>query len=157
MLSTRCLSIQQRCRLMNRSVRPVLFFRNTRWPCTRSLAEHQNRLQRHMLAYFVHVERMPWEDLAAHNRRRMRTIGNLARQQGAWGSQHAQRVVEWAEHLERPGNFCSLASRLYRWRGPEWLQNRRNQSGVNRPGTRILQGYLPKRWDESIADARRFS
>ena len=35
--------------------------------------------------------------------------------------------------------------------------NRWNQSGVNRPGTRILQGYLPKRWDESIEDARCFS
>ena len=118
--------------------------------------EQQNRIQRQMLAHFVQVERFPCEEIQSYNRRRMRIIGNLSRQRGAWGQDHAKRVVEWAAHLERPSNESSLASMLFMWRGPAWLQSRRLDSGVMRPYTRALPGYLPKRWDEAIPDARSF-
>ena len=84
----------------------------------------------------------------------MRIIGQFARQQGAWGAEHAERVVDWAEHLERPRNEASSAARLFLWRGPLWLQMRRLESGVNRPMTRTTPGFLPKRWDEGIEEAR---
>ena len=85
---THGLTLRQRCQLMNRSVRPVLFFRNTRWPFTKSLAEEQNRVQRLMLARSCHVQPWPGEDPAFYNGRRMRIIGALAREQGAWGTVH---------------------------------------------------------------------
>ena len=60
---TRGLTVQERCKLLNRCVRPVLNFRNTRWPFTKALADQENRTQRLMLARFVKVERMPGEEL----------------------------------------------------------------------------------------------
>ena len=147
------MSVQQRCQLMKRSVQPVLRIRNTRWPFSKTLAEEQNRVQRHMLAHFVRVERLPYEDLANYNRRRMRIIGNLARSNGAWGVDHAKRISSWAEHLERPRNISSLAAQVYAWHGAAWLQERRESSGVMRPETRIAAGFMPKRWDESVEDA----
>ena len=150
------LSLQQRCRLLDRCVRPHLHFRNTRWPFTKSLAEQQNRIQRRMLSFFVRVERLPTEDLNMYNRRRMRNIAAIAKRQGTWSSEHAKRVVAWAEHLQRPLNHFSLASKFYLWRGPSWLQQRRLSSGVMRPGTRSMPGFLPRRWDESVEDARSF-
>ena len=97
---------------------------------------------------------MPQEELSNFHRRRMRIVGNLARQQGLWGTDHARRVVSWAEHLQRPHNSSSLAAHFFQWHGPEWLQQRRIDSGVMRPLTRAMAGYMPKRRDEAIADAR---
>ena len=157
---TRGLDFADRCKLLNRCVRPVLFFRNTRWPFTRTLADSQNRVQRQMLGYFFKVERMPCEDDAHYNRRRMRQISYLARQYGTWGHAHAQRVVDWAEHLKRPHNSASPAAQLYAWRGPHWLHARRLDpdvgSGMHRPGTRSSPGPVVRRWDESVPDAREY-
>ena len=108
-----------------------------------------------MLSRFVTVERMPGEDLAFFCRRKGR-VGNLARHQGLWGTEHVRCVIAWAEHLERPRNNNSLASQLYLWHGPDWLQNRRVDSGVMRPATRALPGFLPKRWDEAVQDAHSY-
>ena len=153
---THGLNVQERCKLLNRSVRPALNFRNTRWPFTKSLADQQNRTQRLMLARFVQLERQPSEDLEIYCRRKMRIVGNLARHQGLCGTEHARRVFAWADHLQRPQNHSSLASQLYLWHDAEWLQNRRIESGIMRPATRALPGYLPKRWDESLESARTY-
>ena len=99
---------------------------------------------------------MPGEELEFFCRRKMRIVGNLARHQGLWGTEHAKRVIAWSEHLERPQNKNSLASQLYLWHGPDWLQNRRVESGVMRPATRALPGFLPKRWDEALQDAHSY-
>ena len=70
-----------------------------------------------MLGYFFKTARMPCEDDATYNRRRMRQISHLAR------SVHASRVLDWPEHLERPHNSASLAAKLLKKRGPDsdWL------------------------------------
>ena len=154
--STRGLSLRDRCCLLNRSVRPVLCFRNTRWPFTLSLAEEQNRLQRRMLSQFLQVERWPLEDCDKYHRRRMRLVSSVARSQGLWGDEHAKRVIAWAEHLTRAMNHSSLASFLYRWHGEEWLHNRRLDPLVgcsNRLGTRAYNGPVYRRWDETVSDA----
>ena len=154
--STRGLSLRDRCCLLNRSVRPVLFFRNTRWPFTLALADEQNRLQRRMLGQFLQVERWPLEDFDEYHRRRMQLVSSVARSQGLWGDEHAQRVVDWAQHLTRSLNHASLASSLYRWHGQVWLQNQRLDplvGGTNRPGARAFSGPAYRRWDESVSDA----
>ena len=110
-----------------------------------------------MLSFFVKVERFPDEELGSYNRRRMRNIAGVAKLHGEWGAEHARRVVTWAQHLKRPSNHSSLASKLYLWRGPSWLQQRRLDSGVMRPGTRAMPGYLPRRWDEAVEEARCFA
>ena len=77
------LSVHERCRLMNRAVKPVLFFRNTRWAWTATLAQEQDRIQRRMLAQFTNLERLPLQTPAQYNRLHMRTVSDLAREQGA--------------------------------------------------------------------------
>ena len=99
----RSLSIQDRSKLINRCVKPVLLFRCTRWPYTRALAEEQNRVQRRMLSYFIQFQRSPLDD-DTYFRKTMRFVANIARLSGAWGTEHAQRIVSWREHLKRPRN-----------------------------------------------------
>ena len=154
--STRGLTLRDRCCLLNRSVRPVLFFRNTRWPFTLALADEQNRVQRRMLGQFLQLERSPLEDCDKYHRRRMRLVSSVARSQGLWGDAHAQRVIDWAQHLTRLMNHTSLASSLYRWHGQKWLNNRRLDplvGGTNRPGTRDSSGPMYRRLDETVSDA----
>ena len=153
----RGLSVTQRCRMMNRSVRPLLTFRNTRWPWTASLADAQSKLQRRMLRQFLPIERLPCESLEVFSIRRMRAAASLARQQGDWGVEHAKRVCTWSDHLERARNHSSLASLLYRWHSAEWLEERRlnpDLGGPLRPGTRSQSGFVRARWDESVIKAR---
>ena len=156
---SRPLSLNDRCKLMDRSVRPVLFFRNTRWPFTQQLAEEQNRLQRRMLSRFIQLERWSTEDEDSYYRRRMRFVAGIARERGAWGCEHAKRVVDWANHLSRPRNSSSLATMLFLWRDEGWLQQRRLDpliGGSQRPGTRLGSGPVHRRWDEAVASARLF-
>ena len=46
------LSLKQRCRMLNRSVRPILYSKNTRWPLACALADVHWGLQRKMLSCF---------------------------------------------------------------------------------------------------------
>ena len=153
----RKLSLKQRCRMLDRSVRPLLFFRNTRWPWTETLAKAQSKLQRRMLVQFLSLERWPCEPLGVFCQRRMRAAATMANLQGDWGREHAKRICSWAEHLERPRNHSSLASILYRWHGADWLEDRRlnpDIGGPLRPGTRAASGFFCVRWDESVLKAR---
>ena len=145
---TRGLSVRDHCKLLNRCVKPILQFRNTRWPYTQALADEQDRTQRRMLSYFCKLERFPGEDDDAYFRRRMRTVATTARIHGVWGLDHAQRVVAWADHLKRCRNSCSLASRLFSWHDQSWLQVRRLDpliGGAARPGTRSSSGPVHRR------------
>jgi len=153
----RGLSSQQRCAMINRCVQPILFFRNSRWAWTLSLADAQRRLQRKMLVQFIRLERWPEEPLDIYNQRRFRAAASLASKQGDWGNQHARRVCSWSEHLLRPRNANSLAAMLFSWHPAEWLQARRDDPDIGghaRPGTRMSSGPVPARWDESISKAR---
>ena len=138
-------------------VRPVLTFRNTRWPWTISLADAQTKLQKRMLVQFIRIERWPCEPLDAFCRRRFRAAADLAKELGDWGAQHAKRVCNWAEHLDRPRNHASLASLFFRWHDADWLETRRldpDIGGPNRPGTRSSSGFVCTRWDEAVLKAR---
>ena len=156
--AARGLSLNERCKMLNRCVRPVLFFRNTRWPFTTALADEQNRTQRQMLSHFLHLERFPFEDDRAFHRRRMRLIAGVARQHGVWGEDHARRIVDWSEHLSRARNNTSISSLLYMWHNADWLQQRRRDPLIGqsqRPGTRHCSGPVYRRWDESLMLAKQ--
>jgi hypothetical protein len=143
--------------MLDRCVRPVLTFRNTRWPWTISLADAQTKLQKRMLVQFIRIERWPCEPLDAFCRRRFRAAADLAKELGDWGAQHAKRVCNWAEHLDRPRNHASLASLFFRWHDADWLETRRldpDIGGPNRPGTRSSSGFVCTRWDEAVLKAR---
>ena len=151
------LSLAERLRMLDRCVRPVLFFRCTRWAWTTTLSQAQDRLQRRMLSQFFRIERLPLEDADKYHRRRMRAISNLARQHGTWGQSHAQRVVSWAAHLERPRNSKSPAAIFHAWHGSSWLDCRRRDpdvGGVGRPGTRSASGPVVARWEDGVINAR---
>ena len=131
----------------------ILNFRNTRWPWTAAIADAQDKMQRCMLSQFLALERWPLEPLESYYRRRMRAVSNLVRQQGGWGTQHAIRACNWADHLERPQNQRSLAAILYNHHNAAWLEERRlspDTGGALRPGTRAESGYFHARWDEAL-------
>ena len=141
----------------NYMILEVSGFRSTRWAWTMALSQAQDRLQRRMISQFFRLERMPLEDAAKYNRRRMRAISNLVRQHGSWGQLHARRVVSWAAHLERPRNSKSLAAILYSWHGSRWLDERRRGpefGGAGRPGTRACSGPVVARWDDGVINAK---
>ena len=150
---TSALSLSARCKLLNRCVRPILHFRNARWPYTHALAEEQDRVQRQMLLHFLRLERLPTDDDNAYFRRRMRAVASVARVQGSWGPDHARRVVAWSDYLKRPRNAHTLAARLLSWRNELWLQQRRRDpsiGGAAQPGTRSASGPVHRRWDEAL-------
>ena len=139
---------------INRCVRPVLFFRNTRWPWPFSLADAQRKLQRRMLVQILRIERWPVEPLNVLNQRCFRAASDVASRYADWGTEHAKRVCSWAEHLLRPRNSDSLAALFYGCHSADWLQARRNDpeiGGHARPGTRSGSGPVCARWDESVA------
>ena len=113
-----------------------------------------------MLSYFIRVDRYPGEDFNVFHRRRSRSIATLAKARGLWGTQHAERVLAWADHLRRGRNSHSLAAALFAWRDQDWLADRRHDpdigSGIGRAGTRLQPGPVVKRWDESLEGARQF-
>ena len=111
-----------------------------------------------MLSQFLALERSPSEPLESYYTRRMRAVANLAHQQGDWGTQHAIRVCNWADHLERPQDQKSLAALMHTYHDAAWLEGRRlnpDIGGASRPGTRAQSGYFNARWDESVLKARK--
>ena len=154
------LGLRNRCRLLERSVKPVLFFRNTRWPWTQTLADVQSRTLRRMLSYFIHMDRLPEEPLDSFHRRRMRKVSDTAKEYGEWGIEHARRILAWADHLKRSRNGKSLAAEFFKWHDQYWLHARRLDpdvgSGAFRPGTQAAPGPAVKRWDESLIEADFF-
>ena len=54
-------------------------------------------------------------------------------QQGDWGTLHAKRGTDWAQHLKSPRNYESLASILFRWHGADRLEGRRRDPAVGGP------------------------
>ena len=107
--------------------------------------------------HFLPIERWPCETIEVFCRRRFRAAATLAYRQGDWGIEHARRICNWADHLNRERNGGSLAALLFEWHGASWLQYRRLDpeiGGSLRPGTRAASGIIHARWDESIAKAR---
>ena len=83
----------------------------------------------------------------------MRVVADVARQHGVLGEDHAQRIVEWADHLNRKRNERSVASLLFSWHDADWLQQRRCDPLIGRSqrlGTRFCSGPFSRRWDESV-------
>ena len=153
----RSLSLQQKCRMLNRCVQPILNFRNTRWPWSAAIADAQDKMQKCMLSQCIALERWHSEPLDSYYKRRMHAISNLAHQQDGWGTQHAIRACNWADHLQRPRNDKSLAAILFNFHDAEWLEERRqdpNIGGALRPGTRAHSVFFHTRWDEALRKAR---
>ena len=144
--------------MLNRVVKPILQFRNTRWAWTLAIKDTQDTIQRKMLSSFLKLERLPTEALDVFNRRRLRAVSDLAKQHELWGVDHARRVVAWASHLNRPRNGLSLAAILFKHHDASWIEDRRQSSrgGFLRPGTRVASGPTFARWDESVIKASDF-
>ena len=94
------LGLRNRCRLLERRVEPFLFFLNTRWPWTQTLADVQSRTLRRMLSYFIHMDRLPEEALDRFHRRRMRKVSDTAKEYGEWGIEHARRILALGRSFE---------------------------------------------------------
>ena len=99
---------------------------------------------------------MPDEPLDRFVRRRAKSVATVARSYGDWGTDHAKRVLAWAEHMCRPQNGTSISSILFQWHDASWLQARRDRNigGTQRPGVRVQPGHVQRRWDEALISAK---
>ena len=76
------LSVDNKLRLLQRSVVPCFDFRNTRWPPHQQLGCEIDRLQRKMAAGIVSIPRFPGESAEAYVRRRNRTVSSRCKRIG---------------------------------------------------------------------------
>jgi len=144
--------VPTRVALLAKAVVPILRFRWARWPFTASRGELLDGIQRRMLAIILRIRIEPDETPERFCRRRAREISALQRKCGYWSKMWAFAVVGWSEHLERPRNSSTWASRVAAVRTPGELAQRRATFG--RPQTRIASGFIRRRWWESIDFAK---
>ena len=147
------------CILISVGVVPVLDYRSTRWPASKTTERHINRLQRKMIACTLNLKKRPDEDVAAFVRRRGKVARVHAIADGLWSRRHCHRLCTWSSHLERAPGDQGWAWRLLRHRGREWLMARRMAEGsssafAGRTSTRSMPGGVAIRWQDGLEFAR---
>ena len=81
------LSVNHKLDLMQRAVLPQVFFRCSRWPPQKQIADEIDIVQRKMTAAITRVAREPGEEVIEYYRRRRRFARKLCNFRGLW-SQH---------------------------------------------------------------------
>ena len=145
--------LQQRLKLLDRSVLPVFDYRCSRWPPAATLEGRIDTCQRRMVGLLMRVPRHAGEEAPDYFRRRAREAKDLCRQRRWWSHRHCFRVLDWRAHLERPRNSRSWAAQLLHWQGERWLQGRRAQLNsyslhAGRTDTRLAARRPRQRWHD---------
>ena len=141
--------------ILKRAVEPVLRFRWTRWPFRKDHARRLETIQKQMLCIVSGIRPDADEEPAQFVRRRGRAVGELQRQMGSWASTWAFALISWMQHLERPRNASLWSAMLKDLRDPTELDVRRAMYS-GRPCTRIIPGFMQRRWFESLQLAREW-
>lgn len=130
----------------------------TRWPPRAQLESEVDRVQRHMIRIVTADRLREGEDPAQYAKRTARQAGRVASRSGLWSERHCTRVVAWSEHLERERNQPSWASVLYRWRGEEFLMQKRASQGARatagRTAMRAAAGHVHMRGHDGVRYAK---
>ena len=145
--------------LLQRAVVPLLDFRCSRWPPQQQIAAEVDRLQRKMAAVSIRLPRIPGEPVEAYVRRRGRMVAAHCRQAGLWSHRWFHRTVAWRDHLERPRNARSWASKTLHYMDHDWFCRRRALFGraactAGRTGTRTFPGCVHTRWHDGVQYAQ---
>ena len=144
-----------RTNLLNRSVRPLLDYRSSRWPPQTQIGLEVDVLQRKLIATAVRLPRRENEPTDCYFRRRGRNAAALARISGTWPKRWFGRATRWDEHLRRARNAESWTARLLGFHDSTWLQTQRRLFSsasvlAGRTFTRAFPGYVAPRWEQGI-------
>ena len=147
--------------LLQRSVYPVLAFKNSRWPPQKVISIELDRTQASMIASIKRSPPLPAEDPVHFCRRRMKEAHSIARAQATWKQKWFYRFKQWNDHLQRHPSHPT--ARLIRTRDKEWLMNRRASFAVQnairtrawglfagRTDTRLNNGKVVQRWENGL-------
>ena len=147
--SLRQTPLKERLRLVSRCCVPLIDFRNTRWPPTRSQCKREDALQRQLIAILQRTQPRAGEEAGEFFARRKRLATEVAKRSGTWSSRHIKRCLEWREHLMRTRNQASWPAILLRHEDAEWLAIMRSiqRQGT---GTRVRAGAPHARWEEAV-------
>ena len=151
-------------KLLDRAVVPCASYRMSRWPFQVHTAKRVDRTQTKMIKILMNLQPHPGEDAESFVRRRNRAASGHAQQQGRWSNIWRKRVLDWSDHLERPRNHSSWASKTFLYRGKDWLQQQRRVHAVGehssllagRTRTRAFPGIVHKRWHDGVDTAREW-
>lgn len=120
----------------------------------RQLEIEIDRLQRKMMVILLKCPLLPGECPEAYVLRRNKRVSTLCKEHGLWSVRHHKWVLAWRDHITRPANAKSWPAILYRYRGLDWLVQRRLQMGSNplagRTGARSSAGHVATRWHDGI-------
>ena len=139
---------------VHRTVWPCIAFRCSWWSYTAGLGARLDWEQRRLVACMMRLPRNPGEELAPYLRRRSLEAGRVCSRSLVWSELCAQRVVNWAAHLERR-SAQSWATQAWHWRGSAWyearrmLQNSRSAFG-GKLGMRVSGGRPRTRFHDGV-------
>ena len=160
----RSLNQGAKLQLLSKAVTPQLDFRCSRWPPQKMVVRELDSVHRKMVVTIQRVPKQLGEDHRAYAQRRGRIAGMICKISGRWSGRWFQRALDWNEHLERPRNHRSWASRLLHYHDRAWFIDRRvallPQSAPNgsclagRTDTRAYRGYVQMRWHDGIEFAK---
>ena len=162
--SARCLTVDARICLLQRTVLAVVAFRFSRWPPQKQIAHELDQLQATMICYVLGVRPNISEDPAAFCRRRMRLAHAKAKETGRWSDLWCRRFLEWDAHLCR--HHEHPAYRIRETRDAAWLRERRTRFAhistrhsqhwgmlAGRTMTTASAGHVAPRWEDGVAFA----
>ena len=154
------LSLDDRIRLLTKTLTPQLDFRCSRWPPQRLIATELDRTQRKMTATLLNVPHLPCEPIEEYVRRRGRISAKVCKDHGLWSTRWFSRATRWDSHLSRDRNIASWAARLRTFRDRDWFIQRRMQLApsdgwsasvhAGRTETRSFAGCVHTRWHDGI-------
>lgn len=147
--------VPTKLKLLQRAVLPIASYRMPRWPYQASSASRVDRMQTKMVGILMGLRMQSGEDPAIFVRRRNRAAARVAKQHGRWSTLWCKRVTSWHDHLNRPQNSSSWASKT-------WLQEQRRVHAVGghasftagRTCTRVSRGVVHRRWHDGVDVAR---
>ena len=139
---------QHRLGLICKAVLPIVRSRWARWPFTTTRAQRLDAMQRKMMSIICSLRMDVGESFEGYVRRRGRELAQLQKRYGRWSMLWANAITGWADHLQRPINSKTWASRVMSLRTPAELAERRAVSGT--PMTRSASGWVCRRWFESV-------
>ena len=147
-------SLKWRLAKIKTIVEPVLVYRLTRYPFTKTAAKNLDNLQRRMISIALNLRKHEDEEPETFVRRRGRIAATHQRTMGCWSRKWAKLIVGWAAHVQRDTGGISWTKKILHIRSNDELAWRRAETG--RPGTRSQPGFTCRRWWESIQIAQDF-
>ena len=135
---------------------PIISFRCTRWPWTKTRARRLDAVQRKMIYIVLGIQKYATESPSEFAIRKNRFVSREIGKEDKWSVLWAKRVVSWSEHVSRNTAGACWSSAIAHFRDAADLASRRAQNSSGRPQVRISAGFTSKRWYESAEECKAY-